>query len=246
MKKKLIIIIPILLIAGVVIFNILKEMMIKREISSTIDKSIMSLYESEEANLYNISNVEYKIKSFEKQKAFLTKDKWYRIEVELKCDAAINLSAEEKQRVSDILEGLLADFGMSGYKTKFGAVVTNVDLGTRNFLITTIVNNETIKYVEYGYQRSYEIKNFKNTSGRELDAWNCATDAVEKELYNYTNIKVSSYGNSKVSYTSNTGIYTIKGTVSYTNAYGATVNNKFTCNLELTEKGYKNASTVIY
>lgn len=81
---------------------------------------------------------------------------------------------------------------------------------------------------------------------KKLQAWNCATDVVENELYNFSNAKVSSYGNSTVTYTESTEIYTIKGTVSYKNQFNSTANNKFTVQLKLTENGYSDPSILIY
>jgi len=95
--------------------------------------------------------------------------------------------------------------------------------------------------------RPYEPNQLnKSQENKNQSAWNCATDVVKKELRNYSNVDVSGYSSSEITFTTTTGIYTIKGTVSYTNSLGVKLNNKFTVNLELTESGYKNSSILIY
>ena len=94
------------------------------------------------------------------------------------------------------------------------------------------------------YSSSYS-SNY-DSSERDLDAWICAKDAVEQHLWRYSKIKVSSYSDSKVKYSSSTDIYTITGTVSYVNSYNATVNAYYYVELELTADGYKNAYTYVY
>ena len=101
---------------------------------------------------------------------------------------------------------------------------------------------EAQRMEEYREKKASDKKNEE----LNLDAWNCATDVVKKELYQFSNVKVSSYHNSTVTYTSSTEIYTIKGTVSYKNAFNATVNNKFTVQLKLTEHGYSDSSVLFY
>ena len=88
--------------------------------------------------------------------------------------------------------------------------------------------------------------NGQNNKPDNKVVWVVAEDYVRTQLLNPSGAKFCSYSEATISYTEKTGIYTVKGWVDSTNAYGATIRSNFACNLELTGNGYKNASAIFY
>lgn len=246
-KKIIVIILIILFVTSIpIVINKINDnkniALIKKEIPQVIDKKIEDVYNSKDAKEYGISNINYEITNIYKQEnAGITQ---YTIDITISCNANDNLSETEKSLVAYAIENIVSEIdSINNYKISNGTRVSvRNGKAPYNQTITSIVNGEKI-------QRETTTTNTNsksNEAGREQDAWNCATDVVKNKLYRYSNVSVSSYRNSTVSYTSSTEIYTIKGTVSYNNEYGAKVNSKFTVNLQLTERGYKNSSVLIY
>ena len=218
--------------------------LIKKEIPLVLDNKMDEIYSSNDAKEYGISNIKYEITNIFKQKRIGYGDTQYTVEISISCDANNNLSDTEKSLVAYQIEKLVDDIDSIHdiFKISNGAKVSVRNATTHKVEVISIVNNEIIHSTDNTSTSSKK----NNNSNRDQDAWNCATNAVENKLSHYSNVKVSSYGNSTVTYTSSTDIYTIKGTVSYTNEYGAKVNCKFTVNLQLTANGYKNSSVLIY
>lgn len=252
MKKKKILLIFILCIVIIIsifiIANKIKDnkniSLIKKEIPLVLDTKMDDIYNSNDAKEYGISNIKYEITNIFKQKRSGYGDTQYTVKITISCEANNNLSDIEKSLVAYQIEKLVDDIdSVNGiFKISNGAKVSVRNATTHNVEVISIVNDEII----HSTSNTSAPSKKNNSTNRDQDAWNCATDVVENKLSHYSNVKVSSYGNSTVTYTSSTDIYTIKGTVSYTNEYGAKVNYKFTVNLQLTENGYKNSSVLIY
>lgn len=247
-KKATIVLIVLVVVVGVIVaFNLYtshrNENEILNEVSAVIDENLKKVYSSHDAEEYEISNIQYEITNIEKAKHTYTAD--YRFRVVFSCDARNDLDYIEKSLVAYAIENTLDIFGDSRFKTSSGLRVTDRNESSYE-QVDTYVNEELVHKNGVDFSSSGNKSDAKPSDKNLQDAWNCATDVVKNELYHYSNIKVSSYGNSTVTYTSSTGIYTIKGTVSYKNQFNATVNSKFTVQLKLTEHGYSDSSILIY
>ena len=247
--KKGIIIISIIAMIGIIAFMIndhRNKQIIGNEVTAVIEENIQKVYSGMYAEQYGITDIRYEITGIQKNKnKYINGD--YSFAVKFSCNANSNLDPTERSLVAFAVEDILKPFTDREYETSNGLKIS--------------ARNEKKSYIQSEININGELarKNGEKISSsggskpksasadtRPQDAWNCATDVVRRELYNYTNVNVSSYNNSTVTYTASTGIYTIKGTVSYKNQLNAKVNNKFTVQLKLTEHGYSDSSILIY
>lgn len=249
MKKKgiIVLIVLVVVVGAIVAFNLYtshrNEKEIFNEVSAVIDENLQKVYSSHNAEEYGLNNIQYEITSIEKAKRTYTAD--YRFSVVFSCDARDDLDYIEKSLAAYAIEDVLDVFADSRFKTSSGIRVTDRNESSYE-QVDTYINGELVHKNGEEISSGGSKQDVKPSDKNLQDAWNCATDVVERELYNFSNVKVSSYGNSTVTYTASTGIYTIKGTVSYKNQFNATVNNKFTVQLKLTEHGYSDSSILIY
>lgn len=87
-------------------------------------------------------------------------------------------------------------------------------------------------------------KESDSKGNREMDAWLCAQEVVRNNLKAPTTAKFCSSSKAEISYLGNDK-YSIRGTVTAQNSFGAELTSSFEVTLTLTEHGFKDATCII-